>query len=542
VAERAPVIEAGGFLSRGEWPRCDGFSAPGKRHDGMTKYADLFVNATPSRVTPRFGRGGIAVCDAALADPRMLPEWSLRRANILQARALHKAAVRDFSGALADLASSDAAAGTDRYTLRSMGATNNLIRSWLRMEAGEKEEAVAALRQAAAARPWEAGLHGMVLQLHLAASSDWETYRRDTRQLATLDPNRLVGLYALAMTQGDFAEAAALYPQINLTVPRDRGGYRIDNTLLRRVQQMVVGADLRGGYAYALAASGKPAEAAAEVAQARAEVERAVAPPKPIGRRTELTREQRGEHAAFSMGGEVAKKSLDRWDRLTRLKQTIGERKFEQAFVELQRAPIGADGPALDIVQSLIAIAPRPQPELEELSATMRSVIATQLDGMRRIRLTDLFEALPEPESARAVPPYDGASDGWLSFDSEGYRLDPSQVKGAHTIRFARSDGTMAMASEMVLLRAAELARKNGHRGFILAGRRMIRRELLAYGQAPGTGTPSGQEAELDVVFVDPARLPPEYANAGWRVLDAEKVWTELSPLYPPPRARSASR
>jgi hypothetical protein len=229
VAERAPVIEAGGFLSRGEWPRCDGFSAPGKRHDGMTKYADLFVNATPSRVTPRFGRGGIAVCDAALADPRMLPEWSLRRANILQARALHKAAVRDFSGALADLASSDEAAGTDRYTLRSMGATNNLIRGWLRTEAGEKDQAAAALRQAAAARPWEAGLHGMAQQLHLAASSDWETYRRDTRQLATLDPNRLVGLYVLALTQGDFAEAAAIYPQINFTIPRDRGGYRIDN-------------------------------------------------------------------------------------------------------------------------------------------------------------------------------------------------------------------------------------------------------------------------------------------------------------------------
>jgi hypothetical protein len=280
----------------------------------------------------------------------------------------------------------------------------------------------------------------------------------------------------------------------------------------------------------------------AELAKARAEVEQLIQPPKPIGRRTELTREQRGEHEAFELGGAVAKKSLDRWDRLVSLKQLIGERKFEQAFIELQRAPIGADGPALDLVQSLIAIAPRSQPELEELSATMRSVIASQLDAMRQIKLADLFEALPEPESARAVPAYDGGSDSWLSLDTEGYRIDPSQVRGAQTIRFARSDGTLAMASEMVLLRAAELARKNGHRGFILAGRRMIRRELLAYGQAPGTGTPSGQEAELDVVFVDPERLPPEYANARWRVLDAERIWNELSPLYPPPRARSAAR
>lgn len=536
--ERAPTIEAGGFLSREDWWRCDGYAAADRRHDGMSRYSDLIVNVVPARMTPRFSRGGIAFCDAALADPRMLPGWSLRRANILQARALHKASARDFAGALADLASSDEAAGSDRYAVRSLRAANHLIRAWLQIESGASADAVGTIGEAAASRPWDAGLQGLAAQLRLAATGRWEAFGQESRQLARLDPNRLILLYVLALTQGDFAQAAALYPQINLVIPRNRGGYQIDNMLARRVQQMVVRADLRGAYAYALAASGLQSQALEQLAAARLDMDRALQPPQPIAPRTEVTRAQRAEHEAFTVGGVRARDSLDRWDRLVRLKGMTGERNYQQAYAELLRSPIGIDGPALDIVRSLIAIAPAPQAQLEELSVEMTRAIADQLDTMRRVTVADLFEALPEAETARGIPPYDGASDSWLSFDTEGYRVDPSQVQGAQTVRFARSDGTVAIAGEMVLLRVAELARQRGHRGFILVGRRMVRREMLAYGQRPGSGTPSGQEAELDVVFVDPDRLPPDYASAGWRVVDAEQVWNALSPLYPRPSRR----
>lgn len=537
-AERTPIIEAGGFLSREEWWRCDGYAAADRRHDGMSRYSDLIVNVAPARTTPRFGRGGIAVCDAALADPRMLPGWTLRRANILQARALHKASARDFTGALADLASSDEAAGSDRYAVRSLRAANHLIRAWLQIETGASGDAVGTIGEAVASRPWEAGLQGLAAQLRLAATGQWEAFAQESRQLARLDPNRLLLLYVLALTQGDFRQAAELYPQIQLTIPRHRGGYQIDNMLARRVQQMIVRAEMRGAYAYSLAAQGQQAQALVQLAAARREMDDALRPPQPIAPRTEVSRAQRTEHEAFTVGGVRARRSLDRWDRMVRLKGIIGERNFQQAHAELLRSPIGIDGPALDILRSLIAIAPAPQAELEDLSAEMTRAIAGQLDTMRRVRVADLFEALPEAETERGIPPYDGASDSWLSFDTEGYRVDPSQVQGAQTVRFARSDGTVAIAGEMVLLRVAELARQRGHRGFILVGRRIVRREMLGYGQRPGNGTPSGQEAELDVVFVDPDRLPPDYAAAGWRVVDAEQVWNALSPLYPRPSRR----
>ncbi len=537
-SERTPTIEAGGFLSREEWWRCDGYSAADRRYDGMSRYSDLIVNIVPARTTPRFGRAGIAFCDAALADPRMLPEWSLRRANILQARALHKAAARDFTGALADLADSDDAAGSDRYAVRSLRTSNQLIRAWVQIETGANADAVGTIGEAVASRPWEAGLQGLAAQLRLAATGQWEAFGQESRQLARLDPNRLVLLYFLALTQGDFRQAEELYPQIHLTIPRNRGGYQIANMLARRVQQMLLQADMRGAYAYGLAALGRQAEALEQLAAARREVDDALRPPQPIAPRTEVTRAQRADHEAFTVGGVRARRSLDRWDRMVRLRGIIGERNYQQAYAELLRSPIGVDGPALDILRSLIAIAPGPQVELEELSAELTRAIAGQLDTIRRVTIADLFEALPEPESQRAIPPYDGASDSWLSFDTEGYRVDPSQVEGAQTIRFARSDGTVAIASEMVLLRVAELARQRGYRGFILAGRRIVRREMLGYGQRPGTGTPSGQEAELDVVFVDPDRLPPTYAAAGWRVVDAEQVWNALSPLYPRPSRR----
>ncbi len=54
--ERAPTIEAGGFLSREDWWRCDGYPAADRRHDGMSRYSNLLVTVAPARMTPRFGR------------------------------------------------------------------------------------------------------------------------------------------------------------------------------------------------------------------------------------------------------------------------------------------------------------------------------------------------------------------------------------------------------------------------------------------------------------------------------------------------------
>ena len=86
----------------------------------------------------------------------------------------------------------------------------------------------------------------------------------------------------------------------------------------------------------------------------------------------------------------------------------------------------------------------------------------------------------------------------------------------------------------MALLRAAELARQGGHRGLIVLRRGYVVRSTTVYTYYGGGGetTPSGQEAEVEIAFVDPAALPPAYAGAAWRVLDPDIIWSALSPVY----------
>jgi hypothetical protein len=533
-----PTIEAGGFLSREDWWRCDGYNPPDRRSDAMTSVRNLLVSAEASRSQPRIGQG-VAVCDAALADPRMLPQWTRRRANILQARAMHKAEAGDAAGALADLDESDRLLGTETYARRSIGANSRLVRAWAQLKSGQAEAAAKTAREAMALRPWEPGYRHAAARLHLAATSDWIRFIEDNREISRIDPNRLVGLYAVATLRGDWETSAALYPQIVLTVPRNRGGFEVQGLLARRVEQMQARAELHGLYAYSLAALGRQADARREMGAARAALEAQLTPPKPIGRRTELTRDQREEFAAFTTGSVQARASLDRLDLLVGLRGQLAEGEAEAVFTRLMEAKPGVDGVTLDLVRALAKAAPEHQAELGELAAMMEGVIARMLDETRKIKLSDLFEAMPEPEDAEGLPAYDGGSDSFLSLDHNGYRTHEGVIEGTETIRFASMRGSVATANEMVLLRAAELARKKGHRGFVLVGRRGLIRQVVTVGPwSAGGATPSGQEAEVDVAFVDPTNLPASYAAAGWRVLDADEVWNELSPLYPPPRRK----
>jgi hypothetical protein len=89
------------------------------------------------------------------------------------------------------------------------------------------------------------------------------------------------------------------------------------------------------------------------------------------------------------------------------------------------------------------------------------------------------------------------------------------------------------VVDELALLRAADLARRAGKKGFIVVRRRAVQRSAIYAGFFSAEREHhEGHSVEIDVLFVDPAALPPEYAPAPWRVVDADEVWARLSGVY----------
>ena len=122
--------------------------------------------------------------------------------------------------------------------------------------------------------------------------------------------------------------------------------------------------------------------------------------------------------------------------------------------------------------------------------------------------------------------------------DTEGYRVSTPDDQGVTSISFRGDRSSGSIVEEMALLCAADTARQAGKKGLIVVGRKdtSFHIDTTYYGNTVRSD-PDGYQTELDVVFVDPAALPPQYADAGWRVIDADAVYTALAPIYVKPAA-----
>jgi hypothetical protein len=129
--------------------RCDGYEpAQGKiGGDGMsTKDGFLGIGRSNSDIRKSeysIGAAGVAACDQALNNPDLLDEYWLRRAHLLQAKAVHQIGAKDYEGALVSLAASDAvgASRNDRNFDDSVKLSNRAVRAFALLETGKKAEA-----------------------------------------------------------------------------------------------------------------------------------------------------------------------------------------------------------------------------------------------------------------------------------------------------------------------------------------------------------------------------------------------------------------
>jgi hypothetical protein len=316
--------------------------------------------------------------------------------------------------------------------------------------------------------------------------------------------------------------------------PYSSGGYTSVDKETWRAEAISEQARLDGELAYALAATGRRELALSTLAAARARTTEAVGPaPVPDAAGRAPSKIARERYALKAKHGATAGEALDTWARLVTLRHRIESGDVDGARADMQASPVPPNGVGADLFEAMARARPALKPEIDAVVAQLRRLLDREKEDVARPDLYTLLELIPETEIAGRIAAYDSGSEGLLSLDTNGFGTKRAHIPGMTTIKFASDKSSLAVVSELALLRAAELARHAGKKGVLIGGRRVAERTTYVYYYSTLTNTiPMGHAAELDVAFVDPANLPPEYADSAWRVIDADAVWARLSPVY----------
>jgi tetratricopeptide (TPR) repeat protein len=351
----APAAAQGQAVFRG----CDGFRAPGRSGDGMNRRAASIFSlqialssiGMSTTSTTSMGGKGVEACDTALASPLLLPEHALRRASLTRGRGIHRLAVGDAQGALADFAASDELAGSgEPLYRRSLGLGTQVMRAYALNQAGRKDEAVAAARAAAAARPTNPELALAAARIVLAANGDWDGYLAALRGIARYNPDAVQSLFGLAMVRGRWDEMLALQPHIVFAVPHTRDGSGSGGTNAALAANFISQVEIDGASAFALAALGRKAQAEAALAGIGRRIDEALTEPTlPPGvtDRSTIRRETR-RHRAFSLNADRMRARYGFWRKLTELRLLADARPAEAAVQAAAKLAILADAAKYD--------------------------------------------------------------------------------------------------------------------------------------------------------------------------------------------------
>lgn len=541
------TIGSSALAQQFNWAACDGYGAASRGGDGMTGYANVFLIFNPpgygntARSEVATGANALTACTRALE--ALSPAHWRRRINLLQARALHGANAGQGEAALVDLDLADEAAAAgenDPLFQRSQRVGLMLSRAYVLDRMGRADEARQWLTQARTARPYDRGVAAVIAGI--AGSADAGAFGVEALgHRARLD---LTGRSTIAMDlleKGRFEEFLALKPY--LVAPRD---YPEVNELPvsvalrelsnheREVQFRVLFGSLAG---YALTATGR--YEAADQAFARARVDLAAGrqtPTRPTLRGPAL--EQYTERLSGSWTRiSAAEGMIDEAARAAQRRRMVAEGQAEAVVRSLEAEPLTADATGVDILLAIAETLP-PEEAAAARAAAERLRVTLSEYGIRSkptFRVNDMFAALPAAETPDRLSAWREAKRPFLAMrgspadnDAVGYR-DSTGENGVVTVRYRGGDSPQAQVEEMALLRAAELARQGGHRGFILVDRRDTEWSVqTTHFGIPLRSDPNGFESEIDIRFVDPS------AAEVWDgvVLIADEVYDALAPVY----------
>jgi hypothetical protein len=509
------------------WVRCDGLAKPETVAASLGRLVPAIMTAglmglpEASRESPAAsGADGVAACDAVLADPLLANYWA-RKVSLLKGRALHHVEAGDLDAALVDLNATHAAAAgnvDDATFARSLGASTQLFEAAAKLKREKYDEASTLAIKAADARPYslEVGLAAVRI---LDADPRWSPDEdRVLTRVVALEPDMRVARARAREWGGQYASAgedwlaladssASSLPEVKLPA-----GYVLPE--LGRDPMFVARA------AAAFARAGQNSQASTLIARYKTDTPPAAAEGKDVNSlMTNLAIKMRADQA----------KQAGRFVTIAQAWILVNDGKLDEARAAM--ASLGdelpATPPVLDLMEKLRPPVPAGMVSLAPDSAAQREMMTSQLRG-------DAVKRLDPAAFARALPPLERADRSYSKqsawFKPNGFKDKKTADGRGASIEFSGALSTHAAVEEMMLLRAAQLAREAGKTGFVVRKRADYRQYMVQkmYGSEISRSA-NGFKTTAEVEFVD---LPAADAPSTDRILDAGKVWNDLSPIY----------
>ncbi|HMO75107.1 MAG TPA: hypothetical protein PKD48_07160 [Sphingopyxis sp.] len=539
AAKEAAESQGGTTAPDSEFPLCDGYAAPKGKSDGLSRETFMFGAASRSADIRRgaiiyFGERGLAACEKVLRDGRLIDAFWLRRANLLQAQAVHAIAAGQPERALVLTAQSDAlgAANRDSYFAQSVGNGNRGVRAYALIALGRKEEALAEIDGLRSNRPWAQSIRELAMQLHMRLDNSFAAQRDEMRDAIPLTPEKARALFWMQFLQGDYAAARELAPIISFDLPKQRGGWTLTGGETRALEDIELRAKVEGAWAYSEAVAGHEQRAKALIAGARADLDDMMVPPPPQPNGRPPRKQDVENHARRLPHARAAKDELTRWETAIAFRSTLGSRSVGDTQAMFQREGLGELMILPDILTQMREIDPAGRDEIDGVLVALQTDFDTARIKALDLSTRDLMAMLPRPETPKIVPVLKPAGDGFFLSDS-GLSRRREEQSDIWTVRYTHMLAPMAAVEELAMFGAAQTARREGYDSLILLSRLSIQRTTHVSG--PYTGSyqqNSGYEAQMRVRFVNAGALPADLGGMDWRVIPAQKVIDELSDRY----------
>lgn len=539
AAKETAELQGGTTAPDSEFPLCDGYTAPKGKSDGLSRETFMFGAASRSADIRRsaiiyFGQRGLTACEKVLRDGRLIDAFWLRRANLLQAQAVHAIAAGQPDRALELTTQSDAlgAANRDSYFAQSVGNGNRGIRAYALIALGRKDEALAEIEGLRSNRPWAQSIRELAIQLHMHLDNSFAAQRDEMKAAIPLAPEKARILFWMQFLHGDYTAAREMAPIISFDLPKQRGGWTLSGGETRALADIEMRAKTEGAWAYSEAVVGHEQRAKALIAEARADLDDMMVPPPPQPNGRPPRKQDVENHARRLPHARAAKDELTRWETAIAFRSSLKSRSIGETQAMFQREGLNELMILPDILTQVREIDPDGKEEIDTILANLRNELDTSRIKALDFSTRDLMMFLPRPETPKIVPVLKPAGDGYFLSDSGLSRRRESE-SDIWTIRYTHMLAPIATVEELAMLGAAQTARREGYDSLILLSRLSISRTTHVSG--PYTGSykqNSGYEAQMRVRFVNAGALPADLDGMGWRVIPAQKIIDELSDRY----------
>ena len=523
---------------------CDGLMKPKGKADGMRGAASItsFSYFGASSTSPMTT---IQSCNRALANPKLKPTQTLRRAHLLRARAAAYLAMDKPKDALVDLDAADLAVADvaqDIFFHRSMGASLMLMRAAALSATGEKMEAARLAEEAAALRPYAVQVQMAAALIRNAARTVGESSVAPWDTLMLLEPGVATAFIRREAELGNFAGVMAMAAQAPIVIPEDElasAGIFIGGIETKTSRALNASLDL----AYAQAATGGLAAARETVERVRA---RLAMPDAGANSRSDTGVDADGTIFApkppipfLQSLIEARKKSAERGIALTEARIALAEGRVDDAQAATMGVGLPGTAAALEFFEAL-NLAQGNNPDYQPIKLEPLRELLAQNRKQSIASLGNLL--LIAPESRRNIIDYEKSRPNILgelvgaAFSFGTTLLDgidrtagfksTVNADGSVVVEYTGSTNSGPMVQEMTLLRAAELAREANKPRFAILNREDSTRYLVSmqYGSEVSR-VPTGYKTELTIRYLDAE-------EAGPPAFDAITVIDALGPLY----------